>query len=81
MTAKEYSKKYDLAINFKMVSEESFEEGRKQGIFESQTTLTKTLQNKLDHANHELKELRLYKKDMEETLYNPERLADLIGGL
>jgi len=81
MNAKEYSKKYDLAINFKMVAEESFEEGRKQGIFESQTTLTKELENKLKHANDELKELRLYKKNMEEILYNPELLADLIGGL
>ena len=81
MTAKEHSKKYDLAINFKMVSEESFEEGRKQGIYESQTTLTKELENKLKHAKDELKELRQYKKNMEETLYNPERLADIIGGL
>jgi hypothetical protein len=29
----------------------------------------------------ELKELRRYQKNMEETLYNPEKLAELIGGL
>ena len=74
MTAKEYSKKYDMAINFKIVSEESFNAGLKEGREETKT-------DKIRKMEKELKELREYKKNMEETLYDPERLANLIGGL
>jgi hypothetical protein len=74
MTAKEYSRKYDLALNFKMVSETSFNAGLKEGREETKT-------DKIRKMEKELKELREYYKNMEETLYDPERLANLIGGL
>ncbi len=74
MTAKEYAKKYDMALNFKIVAERAFNAGLKVGREETKTDKAKKMEA-------ELKELRQYKKNMEETLYNPERLADLIGGL
>jgi hypothetical protein len=37
--------------------------------------------DKTKQMEKELKELRRYQKDMEATLYNPEKLANLIGGL
>ena len=74
MTAKEYAKKYDMALNFKIVAERAFNAGLKVGREEVKPDKAKKMET-------ELKELRKYKKNMEETLYDPERLADLIGGL
>jgi len=74
MTAKEYAKKYDMALNFKIVAERAFNAGLKVGREEVKP-------DKVKKMEAELKELRQYKKNMEETLYDPERLADLIGGL
>jgi hypothetical protein len=74
MTAKEYAKKYDMALNFKIVAERAFNAGLKVGREEVKPDKAKKMEA-------ELKELRQYKKNMEETLYDPERLADLIGGL
>lgn len=74
MTAKEYAKKYDMALNFKIVAERAFNAGLKAGREEVKTDKAKKMEA-------ELKELRQYKKNMEETLYDPECLADLIGGL
>jgi hypothetical protein len=74
MTAKEYAKKYDMALNYKIVAERAFNAGLKVGREETKTDRIKKMEA-------ELKELRRYKKDMEETLHDPERLADLICGL
>ena len=74
MTAKEYAKKYDMALNFKIVAERAFNAGLKVGREEVKPDKAKKMES-------ELKELRQYKKNMEQTLYDPERLADLIGGL
>ena len=74
MNAKEYSKRYDLALNFKIVSQKAFNAGLKTGREEVKTDNIKKLEK-------ELKELRVYKKEMEATLLNPNSLADLIGGL
>jgi len=74
MTGKEYSKKYDMALNFKVVAERSFNAGLKVGREEVKS-------NKVKKMEAELKELRQYKKNMEETLCDSELLANLIGGL
>lgn len=74
MNAKEYAKRYAMALNFKIVAERAFNAGLKVGREEVKP-------DKVKKMEAELKELRQYKKNMEETLYDPERLADLIGGL
>lgn len=74
MTAKEYSKRYDLALNFKKVAELAFNEGLKKGREETKT-------DKIRLMEKELKELRTYKKEMEECMAEGDKLAELIGGL
>ena len=74
MTAKQYGKKYDLALNFKIVAERAFTAGLKVGREETKTDKVKKLEK-------DLKYYKQYHDDMERTLLDPERLATLIGGL
>jgi hypothetical protein len=74
MNAKEYSKKYDLAINFKIVSETAFKAGLEEGRNEQRSEYYKNLENKFDKLKQENIELK-------EILYDGEKLADFLGGM
>jgi hypothetical protein len=74
MTKKDIISKYRTYPTYTQIATEAFEAGLKLGREEQKTDKTKQMEK-------ELKELRRYQKDMEATLYDPERLADLIGGL
>ena len=74
MTKKELITKYRTYPTFTQIATEAFEAGLKIGREERKTDKTKQMEK-------ELKELRRYQKDMEATIYDPERLANLIGGL
>ena len=73
MTAKEYAKRYDMALNFKIVAEKAFTSGLKQGRSENETERFKRLQK-------EVKKLRDDNKMYKGILYDNERLADWIAG-
>lgn len=73
-TKKDIIAKYRTHPTYTQIAIEAFEAGLKLGREERKTDKTKKLEK-------ELKELRRYKKNMEATLYDPEKLADLIGGL
>lgn len=78
MTGKQYAeKKYGPMANRNWldIAAKAFDAGKEQQEASMKAFL---LSNKLFA---ELEELRAYKKDMEDCLENPERLADLIGGL
>lgn len=64
--------------NWLDIAEKSFNDGIKQGITETEKNYSLSGVRKL---KAELDELREYKRDMEATLEDPERLAELIGGL
>jgi hypothetical protein len=74
MTKKDIIAKYRNYPTYTQIAKEAFEAGLKLGREERKTDKTKQMEK-------ELKELRCYQKDMESTLYDPEKLADLIGGL
>jgi hypothetical protein len=74
MKKKDIIEKYKNYPTYTKIATESFEAGLKIGREEKKTDNTKKMEK-------ELKELRYYRKNMEEILYNPERLANLIGGL
>jgi len=74
MTKKDIIAKYRTYPTYTQIATEAFEAGLKLGREERKTDKTKQMEK-------ELKELRLYKKNMEETIYDPNKLADLIGGL
>jgi hypothetical protein len=74
MNKKDIIAKYRTYPTYTQIAIEAFDYGLKIGREERKTDKTKQLET-------ELKELRRYQKDMEETLYDPERLANLIGGL
>lgn len=74
MTAKEYATKYDGFPTYEKIAKEAFQAGLKEGI----------RRGSIDYINRlerELKELRQYHKDMEDTLYDPEKLGQLLTGL
>ena len=73
MTAEEYSKQYDLAINFKIVAKQAFSEGLRQGKSQNQTEEFKRLKR-------ELKKVKEENKWMKEVLYDPDRLTDWVCG-
>lgn len=74
MTKQEIINKYKPYPTYTKIASEAFEAGLKIGREELTT-------DKIKQMETELKELRRYKKDMEETIYDPERLANLIGSL
>ena len=74
MTKQELIAKYKPYPTYTQIATESFEAGYKVGKEEVKP-------NKVLKMEQELKELRRYQKNMEKTLYDPEKLADLIGGL
>lgn len=74
MTAKKYSDRYALALNYQKVAELAFTAGLKQGREEKKT-------DKIRKLELDLKRYKEYHDDMEKTLYDPEKLSDLIGGL
>lgn len=74
MTKKDIIAKYRTYPTYTQIATEAFDAGLKLGREERKTDKTKQMET-------ELKELRRYQRDMEATLYDPERLADLIGGL
>jgi len=74
MTGEEYSKKYDLAINFKIMAKEAFNEGLKQGRSENET-------KRFNKLKREVIKLREENKWMNGVLNDPEKLADWIGGI
>lgn len=78
MTGKQYAEKKfgNMANrNWLDIACKSFEDGKE---FQEAKMKAYLLSNKL-YA--ELDDLRQYKKDMEATLADPERLAEMIGGL
>jgi len=74
MTAEEYSKQYDLAINFKIVAKKAFTEGLKQGRSENET-------ERFNKLKKEVLKLREENKWMDEVLHDSDRLVDWIGGM
>ena len=74
MTKKEIIAKYKPYPTYTQIATEAFDSGLKTGREERKTDKTKQMET-------ELKELRSYYKNMEKTLNDPEKLADLIGGL
>ena len=74
MTKQDLINKYKPYPTYTQIATEAFEAGLKQGREETKT-------DKFKQMEKELKELRRYHREMEKTLYDPERLADLIGGL
>ena len=74
MTKKQIIAKYRPYPTYTQIGTEAFDAGLKIGRDENKTDKTKQIEQ-------ELKRLRSYYKNMEETLNDPEKLADLIGGL
>ena len=74
MGLKEHISKYRTYPTYTQIATEAYKAGLKEGREETKT-------DKFKKMEKELKDLRLYRKNMEETLYDPEKLADLIGGL
>jgi molybdate-binding protein len=74
MTKQDLINKYKIYPTYTQIATEAFEAGLKIGKEEVKP-------EKVRKMEKELKELRRYQKNMEETLYDPEKLADLIGGL
>ncbi len=74
MTKKDIIDKYKTYPTYTQIATEAFEAGLKLGIEEQKKDRTKQMEK-------EIKELRLYKKNMEETIYDPNKLADLISGI
>tara|TARA_R110000764_G_scaffold239533_1_gene339167 strand:+ start:2119 stop:2343 length:225 start_codon:yes stop_codon:yes gene_type:complete len=74
MTKKQIIAKYRPYPTYTQIAKEAFDAGLKIGRDEKKTDKTKQIEQ-------ELKRLRSYYKTMEETLNDPEKLADLIGGL
>ncbi len=74
MGLKEHISKYRTYPTYIQIATEAYKAGLKEGREETKT-------DKFKKMEKELKELRRYHKNMEETLYDPEKLADLIGGL
>jgi len=74
MTKKDIIDKYKTYPTYTQIATEAFEAGLKLGREERKTDRTEQMEK-------EIKELRLYKKNMEETIYNPNKLAELIGGI
>ena len=74
MTKQELIAKYKPYPTYTQIATEAFEAGYKFGKEEVKP-------NKVLKMEQELKELRRYQKNMEKTLYDPKKLADLIGGL
>jgi len=72
MTAKDYSSRYDLALNFKKVAELAFNAGLKEGRNEK-TDIVK--------LKKELKETKKELKSLYDTLYDPEKCGEFIAGL
>jgi hypothetical protein len=73
INAKEYAEKlYPGQKSWIHIAIEAFKAGENNAIF---------MLRQEDKLIKELTELRIYKKDMERILYDPEALADLIGGL
>ena len=74
MTAKEYSKKYDMALNFKIVAERAFTAGLKAGREENKTDKAKANEKELKKVKAELKSLW-------KTLEDPEECGRLLAGM
>ncbi|MFL1896759.1 hypothetical protein ACJRPK_13720 [Aquimarina sp. 2-A2] len=74
MTKEDIISKYRAYPTYQQIAKEAFEAGLRLGREERKT-------DKIKQMEKELKELRRYQKDMEATLCDPERLANLIGGL
>ena len=74
MTKKELLAKYRPYPTYTQIAIEAFEAGLKIGKEDVKPNYIRKMEN-------ELKELRSYNKNMEITLNDPEKLADLIGGL
>ena len=74
MTKKEIIAKYRPYPTYTKIATEAFDAGLKIGRDEKKTNKTKQIEK-------ELKRLRSYYKNMEETLTDPDKLANLIGGL
>lgn len=73
-TAKEYSKKYDLAITYKKISELAFNAGLKVGREEVKPEKVKKLEK-------DLKYYKQYHDEMEITIRDGDKFAELISGL
>ena len=74
MNKKQLIAKYKPYPTYVEIAKEGYEVGLKEGREENKSDYIK----KLERENIELKQ---YKDDMEKTLYDPERLANLISGL
>jgi hypothetical protein len=74
MTAKEYSKKYDMALNFKIVAERAFNAGLKAGREKNKTDKAKATERELKKVKAELKSLW-------KTLEDPEECGRLLAGM
>jgi flagellar biosynthesis/type III secretory pathway protein FliH len=74
MTAKEYIKRYAQAPNYAKVAQLAFKAGLEEGRKENRDAEVQKLKQQLKHYKE-------YHDNMEKTLYEPEKLADLIGGL
>ena len=74
MTKKQIIAKYKPYPTYTKIATEAFDAGLKIGRDEKKADKNKQMEK-------ELKRLRSYYKNMEETLNDPEKLADLIGGL
>ena len=74
MTAKEYSSRYDMALNFKIVAEKAYKAGLKQGKSEDKNEVFQRLEK-------EVKKLRQENKELNEVLNDGEKLADWISGM
>jgi hypothetical protein len=74
MTKKELLAKYRPYPTYTQIATEAFEAGLKIGKEDVKPNYIRKMEN-------ELKELRVYKKEIEFIINDPEKLADLIGGL
>lgn len=72
MNAKEYSKRYDLAINYKKVAELAFNAGLKQGREENKD---------FSKLEKELKKVKFELKELWASLQDPEKCGQLLAGL
>ena len=73
-TKKELKSKYKPYPTYYAIALEGFNLGLKIGKSENMT-------KEFINLKKEVLELRNYKKNMEETLHDPEKLANLIGGI
>ena len=73
MGLKEHISKYTPYPTYTRIATEAYKAGLKEGREETKT-------DKFKKMEKELEELRLYRKSMEDTLYDPEKLAEFISG-